>query len=112
MTGAIPAMDAVASAMNALATAASAPLPQVPAPTEPGAGQPSFSNLFSAALDRLDSSVAAAGAETRSFASGNQDIPLSDVMISLEGAGLALQMAAGVRDEVLAAYTDIMNMPV
>ena len=33
-------------------------------------------------------------------------------MISFEQAGLALQMAATVRDKVLAAYTDIMNMPV
>lgn len=112
MTGAIPAMDAVVSVMNTLATAASAPPSQVPAPVEPGAGQPSFSALFQTALDRLDGSVAAAQAGAQSFASGNRDIPLSDVMISLEQAGLALQMAANVRDRVLAAYTDIMNMPV
>lgn len=112
MTGAIPAMDAVVSAMNVLATAASAPLPQLSAAAVPDAGQPSFSDLFSAAMGRLDGSVATAETGAASFASGKGDLPLSDVMISLEQAGLALQMAANVRDKVLAAYTDIMNMPV
>lgn len=111
MTGAIPAMDGIVSAMNALATAASAPLPQVPKPGG-AVGQPSFSELFKSAVDRLDGGVASAEAGAKSFASGNQNIPLSDVMISFEQAGLALQMAATVRDKVLAAYTDIMNMPV
>lgn len=112
MIGAIPAMDGIVSALNALATAASAPVPQTLNPAGPGAGQPSFSALFKSAVDRLDGSVAAAEAGAKSFASGNQDIPLSDVMVSLEQAGLALQMAANVRDKVLAAYTTIMNMPV
>lgn len=112
MTGAIPAMDAVVSAMNALATAASAPLPQLSAATAPSTGQPSFSDLFGAAMDRLDGSVATAETGAASFASGKGDLPLSDVMIGLEQAGLALQLAANVRDKVLAAYTDIMNMPV
>ncbi|MGH7037078.1 MAG: flagellar hook-basal body complex protein FliE [Stellaceae bacterium] len=112
MTGAIPAMDGIASAMTALAKTASAPLPQFPAPAAPGAGQPSFSDLFSAAVGRLDGSVATAETGAASFASGKGNLPLSDVMIGLEQAGLALQMAANVRDKVIAAYTDIMNMPV
>ena len=33
-------------------------------------------------------------------------------MVSLEQANLALQMAAGVRDKVVAAYSNVMNMPV
>ncbi|HZU90080.1 MAG TPA: flagellar hook-basal body complex protein FliE [Stellaceae bacterium] len=112
MTDAITAMDGVVSAMNALAAAAGAPLPQIPNPAEPSAETSSFSELFNAALDRLDDGVASANAAARSFASGQQDIPLSDVMMSLEEANVALQTAATVRDKVLAAYTNIMNMPV
>jgi flagellar hook-basal body complex protein FliE len=33
-------------------------------------------------------------------------------MVSLEQANLALQLAANVRDKVVAAYTNIMNMQV
>jgi flagellar hook-basal body complex protein FliE len=112
MTSPITAMDGILSAMDALAEAASAPLPQVPQPAAANAEQSSFSEMFKAAIDRLDDSVAAANAATTSFASGNRDIPLSDVMISLEEAGLALQTAATVRDKVISAYTNIMNMPV
>ncbi len=112
MSTAITAMDGLAAVMRDLATAASVPLPQLPNPAEPGAQQPSFSGIFGAALDRLDDSVAAADTASRSFASGQQDIPLSNVMMSLEEASLALQTAATVRDKVLAAYTNIMNMPV
>jgi flagellar hook-basal body complex protein FliE len=112
MTDAITAMGGIVSAMNALKTAAGASLPQIPDPAEPSAQAPSFSDLFTAAVDRLDDGVASADAAAKSFASGQQDIPLSDVMMSLEEAGLALQMAATVRDKVLTAYTNIMNMPV
>ena len=40
------------------------------------------------------------------------DIPLSDVMVSLEQANLSMQMAANVRDKVVAAYSNVMNMQV
>jgi flagellar hook-basal body complex protein FliE len=112
MTDAITAMDGIVSAMNALKTAAGAPLPQIPNPAESSAQTSSFSDLFNAAVDRLDNGVASADMAAKSFASGQQDVPLSDVMMSFEEAGLALQTAATVRDKVLAAYTNIMNMPV
>ena len=112
MSAAVTAMDGLAAVMRDLATAASAPLPQPANPAAPGTQQPSFSEIFGAALDRLDNSVAAADTTSQSFAAGQQNIPLSDVMMSLEEASLALQAAATVRDKVLAAYTNIMNMPV
>jgi flagellar hook-basal body complex protein FliE len=112
MTDAITATNGLLAAMDALTASANALIPQIPQPAAAPAGQPSFSEIFNAAVNRLDDSVAAADSAVGAFASGTQDIPLSDVMISLEEAGLALQMAATVRDKVLAAYTNIMNMPV
>ncbi|HJU19962.1 MAG TPA: flagellar hook-basal body complex protein FliE [Stellaceae bacterium] len=113
---AVPAMDSpmdgITTAMDALASAAGAPVPQIQDPAAPSAGQPSFAEILAQAVGRLDDGVAAANASAQSFASGNGDIPLSDVMISLEEGSLALQTAAAVRDKVLAAYTTIMNMPV
>ncbi|HEX3860949.1 MAG TPA: flagellar hook-basal body complex protein FliE [Stellaceae bacterium] len=79
-----------------------------------GAGTvgPSFAATLRSALDRLDSTVASADGLAKASAAGDHDIPLSDVMVSMEQANLAMQMAAGVRDKVAAAYTTIMNMPV
>ncbi|MCG3187524.1 MAG: Flagellar hook-basal body complex protein FliE [Rhodocyclaceae bacterium] len=53
---------------------------------------------------------AAAGAEA--FASGRSDVSLQDVMIDLQKAQLSFQQLVQVRNRVVSAYQDIMNMPV
>jgi flagellar hook-basal body complex protein FliE len=112
----ISAMNAAISELQSLATAAGA----APAtPSMPGIGldggtaaAPSFAQALHSALGRVDESIAQASVQAKAFAAGDQNIPLSDVMVSLEQASLALQMAAGVRDKVVAAYSNIMNMQV
>ena len=89
--------------------------PAAPASAEPGtdpAPAASFSDALSTALNRVDNAIASANEKAKGFASGNQDVSLSDVMISLEQANLALQAASAVRDKIVAAYTNVMNMPV
>lgn len=53
---------------------------------------------------------AAAGAEA--FSSGRSDVSLQDVMIDLQKAQLSFQQLVQVRNRVVSAYQDIMNMPV
>jgi flagellar hook-basal body complex protein FliE len=79
---------------------------------EAGAPAAAFSDALKSAFDRVNDAVATANGKAKAFASGDQSISLSDVMISLEQANLALQAAAAVRDKVIAAYTNVMNMPV
>jgi flagellar hook-basal body complex protein FliE len=110
MIEALTAMAAIISDLGSLAAAAG---PSA-APAAPAAAAPagSFADLFSAAVARLDANVAAANTKATAFASGADDVPLSDVMVALEQANLALQMAANVRDRVVSAYTNVMNMQV
>jgi flagellar hook-basal body complex protein FliE len=117
----IPLITAVAGVLSALSsisnlTSASAPAASEPAdPAQPGsAGTPStgFSDALNAALSRVDEAVASANEKAKALASGNQDVSLSDVMISLEQANLALQAASAVRDKIVGAYANVMNMPV
>jgi flagellar hook-basal body complex protein FliE len=110
MVEAITAMANILSQLEALGSAASAP-------ADPGRGggvtassQGLFSDLLSDAVNRLDGDIASANAKARGFAAGD-DIPLSDVMLALEQANLGLQTAANVRDKVVAAYSNIMSMP-
>lgn len=103
----LASLASAAGATGDVGTAATA-APATPAPG--AAGGASFSDLFNAAVGRLDGDVAGANAAATSFASGSGDIPLSDVMISLEQANLSLQMAGNVREKVTAAYSNIMNM--
>ena len=46
------------------------------------------------------------------FAAGNDNISLSDVMIATQKASISLQTTVQVRNKMVAAYTDIMNMQI
>ncbi|HTV88259.1 MAG TPA: flagellar hook-basal body complex protein FliE [Stellaceae bacterium] len=112
MVEAIAAMQGILSELASLAGAAGdADAAAAPASTAPS-GSASFAALFDTALNRLDSDVAGADTKVQAFASGGNDIALSDVMVSLEQANLALQMASNVRDKVTAAYSNVMNMQI
>jgi flagellar hook-basal body complex protein FliE len=77
-----------------------------------GPSSTSFLETLTNALGRADGAIASATSAAKAFAGGDRDISLSDVMVSLEQANLALQTAATIRDKVTAAYSNIMNMQV
>ena len=115
MIEAIGAMTAVLSELQSLASAATAPASNLLAPDAAGDAAPtgpSFMQTLKNALDQTNDTVAGANATAKAFAAGDQNIPLSDVRVSLEQSNLAMQMASGVRDKVVAAYSSIMNMQV
>jgi flagellar hook-basal body complex protein FliE len=113
----IPIITAVAGVLSALSslsnlsgTAAAGSDPtQV---NTSGASATTFANALQSALGRADEAIASANQKAKAFASGDQSVSLSDVMVSLEQANLALQAASAVRDKVVAAYSNVMNMPV
>jgi flagellar hook-basal body complex protein FliE len=45
------------------------------------------------------------------FESG-EDVPLTDVVLSMQKSSLAFEATLQVRNKILKAYEDIMNMPV
>jgi flagellar hook-basal body complex protein FliE len=112
MIEAIGAITAALSDIQSLAGAATAPSSAQLVPDADSVAGPTFSQALQGALNHVDSSIADANASAKAFSAGDQNVPLSDVMVSLEQANLALQMASGVRDKVVAAYTNIMNMQV
>jgi flagellar hook-basal body complex protein FliE len=115
MIEAIAAISAALSDLASLAGAVTAPSPTplvADAAGADGGAAPSFMEVLHNALGDLDGTVAGANATAKAFSAGDQSIPLSDVMVSLEQANLAMQMASGVRDKVVAAYSNIMNMQV
>jgi flagellar hook-basal body complex protein FliE len=112
MIEAIAAITAALSDIQSLASAATAPSTVQSIPDADSAAAPSFSQALEGALNRVDGTVADANAAAKAFSAGDQNIPLSDVMVSLEQANLSLQLASGVRDKVVSAYSNIMNMQV
>lgn len=111
----ITAVAGVLSALSSIVTLENTPTSSASESSNPdaaGAPAAAFSDALKSALDRVDNAVATANEKAKAFASGDQGVSLSDVMISLEQANLALQAAAAVRDKVIAAYSNVMNMPV
>ena len=94
----IPVITAVAGVLSALSSISN--LGGASDTSEPSAASApgvAFSDALKTALNRVDDAIAAANDKAKAFASGSQDVSLSDVMISLEQASLALQTAATVR---------------
>jgi flagellar hook-basal body complex protein FliE len=110
MIEAITAMQGLLSELGSLAGAAGGTDGGTAAIDGSASSGTSFADLFNAALDRLDGAVSGADTKAQRFAAGSDDIPLSDVMVSLEQANLALQMAGNIRDKVTTAYSNVMNM--
>jgi flagellar hook-basal body complex protein FliE len=108
VAGVLSAMSSVKSLVDTPPAAAADPSQA----TVSGTPAASFSDTLQSAVTRLDEAVATANEKAKAFASGDRNVTLSDVIVSLDQANLALQAAAAVRDKVVSAYSNVMNMPV
>jgi flagellar hook-basal body complex protein FliE len=82
-------------------------------PVQPGVGEggADFAQVLQSALRDVSSAQAEARTMTREFTAGNPDVDLQDVMVNLEKASLSFQQMVQVRNRLVSAYQDIMNMP-
>lgn len=80
------------------------------------AGQPAGGANFADVLDRALKDVSAAQHEARqmaqNFSAGDPSVNLQEVMVDLQKASLSFQQMVQVRNRLVTAYQDIMNMPV
>ena len=73
--------------------------------------QESFPNRLEAAVNSVADSQNQAARSARDFELGIEN-DLTKVMINQQVSSLGFQMTLNVRNKVLSAYKDIMNMPV
>lgn len=71
-----------------------------------------FSQTLKAAVDQVNDTQQSAGQMTRDFVSGESDKNLHEVMISLQKANISFQSMIQVRNKLVTAYQEIMNMQV
>lgn len=76
-----------------------------------GSGQ-DFAALLKSAVDEVNSAQMDARQLTRQFEAGNPDVNLQDVVLSLQKASLSFQTMVQVRNKLVSAYQEIMNMQV
>ena len=82
----------------------------------PAAGAPTGGTSFTKALDAALKSVSKmqedASAQQVKYAGGSDSVSLEDTMVSMQKAQVGFQAALTVRNRLVSAYTDIMNMQV
>ncbi len=71
-----------------------------------------FSQMVSGALESVSKTQAAAGKAATAFEQGDPEVTLPQVMIALEKASVSFEGVKQVRNRLVAAYQEIMNMPV
>ena len=74
-------------------------------------GQPTFFDSVKSALDRVNDADVKSDAMAEAYDRG-EDVPLTDVVLSMQKASLSFEATLQVRNKVMKAYEDIMNMPV
>jgi flagellar hook-basal body complex protein FliE len=68
-----------------------------------------FADLLGDGLAKTDASLKTADTQLRQLAAG-ADIPIHDVMISMEKARLDLMLVVEVRNRVIEGYQELMRM--
>ena len=74
-------------------------------------GQPTFFDSVKNALDKVNDADVKADAMTEAYDRG-EEVPLTEVVLSMQKSSLAFEATLQVRNKVMKAYEEIMNMPV
>jgi flagellar hook-basal body complex protein FliE len=77
-----------------------------------GSGQVNFADVLKTTLDQVNSSQQKSQQLGENFAMGDDKVSLSDVMISMQKSSIAFQATVQVRNKLVSAYHEIMNMQV
>lgn len=71
-----------------------------------------FSEALKASLDQVNNSQSKAVELGKGFAMGDDSVNLSDVMVASQKASISFQATVQVRNKLVSAYHDIMNMQI
>ncbi|QDQ28663.1 flagellar hook-basal body complex protein FliE [Chitinimonas arctica] len=98
LLGELKAMSAKAAGQNSAADA----LPE-------GAD---FASVLKSSLDQVNQMQLDSQAKQTAFEAGDPNANLQDVMVSLQKASLSFQTMVQVRNKLVSAYQEVMNMQV
>ena len=105
-------IEAMMAQLKAAATRGVGEAPGAVAPVAGGEAKVNFADALKSTLDKVSDSQSKANALGQAFAMGDDKVSLSDVMVSMQKASIGFQATVQVRNKVVAAYNDIMNMQV
>jgi flagellar hook-basal body complex protein FliE len=75
-------------------------------------GGASFASVLKTSIDSVSQAQAHASSLARDFELGKPNVNLQDVMLSMSKANIQFQEMVQVRNRVVSAYSDMMNMQI
>ncbi len=75
-------------------------------------GKLDFADALKASLDNVNQAQVSSAELGKKFTMGDDKVSLSDVMISMQKANISFQTSVQVRNRLVSAYHDIMNMQI
>ncbi|MBB3255811.1 flagellar hook-basal body complex protein FliE [Paraburkholderia bannensis] len=116
MTVPVNPLTSALAQMQAMATqAAGASAAEATARTDGSSGAASageFASALKASLDKISGDQKKAVGESQAFELGASNVSLNDVMVDMQKANIGFQFGLQVRNKLVAAYTDIMQIQV
>jgi flagellar hook-basal body complex protein FliE len=73
---------------------------------------PQFGDVLKTAVDKVNATQLHADQLAKAFETGDTRVDLPDVMIAVQKANISFEAMKQVRNKLVAAYQEIMNMPV
>ncbi|MDW5416492.1 MULTISPECIES: flagellar hook-basal body complex protein FliE [unclassified Iodobacter] len=105
----VQGIDQVLSELKAMSAQAGG---QATSQVKPTTGSPDFATMLKSSLDQVNQVQQDAQAQQLAFQSGAPEANLQDVMVSLQKASLSFQTMVQVRNKLVSAYQEVMNMQV
>nr|WP_314861734.1 flagellar hook-basal body complex protein FliE [uncultured Undibacterium sp.] len=105
-------IDAMVAQLKAAAARMEGGAGNVVPATSPGAQKLDFADALKSSLDQVSAAQSASQEMSKKFALGDDSVNMSDMMISMQKASISFQTTIQVRNKLISAYHDIMNMQI
>src|SRR5258705_5708475 len=111
MTLPVNALTSALQQMQSMATQAAGGTAPVADPSGAATGG-DFGSLLKASINKISNDQQAAAGEAKAFELGASNVSLNDVMVDMQKAGIGFQFGLQVRNKLVSAYNEIMQMSV
>lgn len=76
------------------------------------ASESGFAGELKNSIRKINEAQSASTAKVKAFQMGDPNVALNDVMVDMQKAGIQFQMGVQVRNKLVSAYKEVMNMAV
>lgn len=83
-----------------------------PGATNPSSGTPGFGETLNKALDSVSATQHRSAELQKAFEMGDPNADLARVMVAMQQSSVAFRATVEVRNRLVQAYQDVMNMPI